>query len=30
LRFPVKYPYIVNLKEVISWYVPGINKLWQA
>jgi|688.fasta_scaffold679211_2 hypothetical protein len=27
LRFPVKYPYIVNLKEIISWYVPGINKL---
>lgn len=27
LKFPVTYPYIVNLKEVIGWYVPAINKL---
>jgi LEA14-like dessication related protein len=27
LKFPVSYPYIVNLKEVIGWYVPAINKL---
>jgi hypothetical protein len=27
LKFPVTYPYIVNLKEVIGWYVPAINKV---
>ena len=27
LRFPFQYPYTVSLKEVISWYVPAINKL---
>ena len=27
LKIPVSYPYIVSLKEVISWYVPAINKL---
>lgn len=27
LKFPISYPYIVNLKEVIGWYVPAINKL---
>ena len=27
LRFPFQYPYIVSLKEVISWYVPAINKI---
>jgi hypothetical protein len=27
LKFPVSYPYIVNLKEVIGWYVPAINKI---
>ena len=26
-KFPVSYPYIVSLKEVISWYVPAINKI---
>ena len=26
-KFPVTYPYIVSLKEVISWYVPVINKI---
>jgi len=26
-KFPVTYPYIVSLKEVISWYVPAINKI---
>jgi len=27
LRFPVVYPYILNLKEIIGWYVPAINKV---
>ena len=27
LKIPVSYPYIVSLKEVISWYVPVINKI---
>jgi LEA14-like dessication related protein len=27
LKFPVKYPYILNLKEILGWYIPAINKL---
>lgn len=27
VKFPVTYPYILNLKQIIGWYVPAINKL---
>lgn len=27
LKFPVTYPYIVSLKEVLGWYIPAIRKI---
>jgi LEA14-like dessication related protein len=27
VKFPVTYPYILNLKQIIGWYVPAIKKL---
>lgn len=27
LKFPISYPYILNLKQIIGWYVPAINKI---
>jgi Neuraminidase (sialidase) len=26
-KFPVTYPYILNLKQILGWIVPSINKL---
>jgi LEA14-like dessication related protein len=26
-KFPVTYPYILNLKEILGWVAPSINKL---
>ena len=26
-KFPVSYEYMVSLKQIISWFVPSINKL---
>jgi len=26
-KFPVSYPYIVTLKQVLGWYIPAIKKL---
>jgi hypothetical protein len=26
LKFPVTYPYIVSLKEVLGWYIPAVRK----
>ena len=27
VKFPISYPYVLNLKEIIGWYVPAIKKL---
>jgi hypothetical protein len=26
-KFPISFPYIVNLKEILGWYIPAIKKL---
>ena len=26
IKLPVSYPYVVSLKEILSWYIPAIKK----